>query len=187
MPLSKYFGGMDEGNYTVAINKIIDALNAVNALSAYASFSDNTALQAVVSTSSEQTITFDTVEESFGITLSNSSRIVLPSVGMYLLVFSALCTTGSNQVQSVDIWLKKNGNTVIPRSSTRVAIPAQGHYAPMTVSVLLEATAVGDYYELMMCGSRATDTGLATVAGSSNNPVRPAAPGIILTVNKISI
>ena len=39
MPLSKYFGGMDEGNYTVAINKIIDALNAVNAISAYASFS----------------------------------------------------------------------------------------------------------------------------------------------------
>ena len=188
MPLSKYSGGMDEGTYTVAINKIIDALNAASTtLSSYGSFSDNSVLQAIVSTSSEQAITFDTVEVSDGVTLANYSQITLPTVGLYLLVFSALCSTASNQVQSVDIWLRKNGDSIVPRSSTRVSIPAQGHYAPMTVSVIVEATAVGDYYELMMCGSLDTNTGLATVAGTSEGPDRPDAPAIIVTVNKISV
>lgn len=190
MTLSKYSGGMDEGTYTVATNKIIDALNDINLISSYASFSDNTALQQIISETSEQVITFDTVEASVGITLVNNSRITLPSVGSYLLVFSALGYTSSNQEQYIDIWLKKNGNTPVVRSSTRVTIPAQGHYTPMAVSIIVDATVIGDYYQLMMCGSSGggeNQTGIATLAGSASEPVRPAAPAIIVTINKISI
>jgi len=188
MPLSKYFGGMDEGNYTVAINKIIDALNSINTtLSSYASFSDNSALQAITSTSAEQAVTFDTVEASTGITLVNNSKITFPTTGSYLIVFSALCYTSANQANTVDLWLRKNGNSIVPRSSTRATIAAQGHYMPMTVSVIVDATTAGDYYQVMMCGSAATNTGIATIAASAASPERPAAPGIILTVNKISV
>ena len=187
MSLSKYFGGMDEGNYTIAINKIIDALNSINTLSSYISVSDNTALQAINNIALEQAITFDTVETNSGITLANNSKITLPAVGSYLIIFSALCYTSDNQAQDVDIWLRKNGDTIVPRSSTRATIPAQGHYMPMTVSSIISATAIGDYYELMMCGSSASDTGIATIAASGDNPERPVTPGIIVTVNKISI
>lgn len=147
--------------------------------------------QLVQSTTAGQAITFDTVELDGGVTLSNSSRMVLPNIGDYLLTFSAMLSTTHNQPQSVDIWVRKNGDSNLARSSTRQHV-AKNSYAVMTVTMFLTATAQNDYFELMMCASSAidtagvADTGIATIAASASNPTRPAAPSIIVTVNKIT-
>lgn len=153
-------------------------------------FSDSTT-QLVQSTTTAQAITLDTVELADGVTLSNNSRIVLPIVGDYLLNFSAMLTTNSNQPQSVDIWLRKNGTGAVSHSNTRQHV-AKNTYAVLTVPLFITATAQNDYFELMMCASSAintggvADTGLASIAASAANPVRPEAPSIIVTVNKIT-
>lgn len=153
-------------------------------------FSDSNT-QLVQSTTVGQAITMDTVELNGGVTLSNGSRIVLPLVGDYLLAFSAMLTTTSNQPQSVDIWLRKNGAGALDRSSTRQHV-AKNTYAVLTVPFIVTAASQNDYFELMMCASRAVntggvaDTGLAAIAGSASNPLRPAAPSILVTVNKIT-
>lgn len=154
------------------------------------SFSDSNT-QLVQSTTAGQAITLDTVEVTDGVTLSNGSRIVLPIVGDYLLTFSAMLVTNSNQPQSVDIWLRKNGTGAEVRSSTHMHV-AKNNTNVMTVSFIITATAQNDYFQLMMCASSAidtagvADTGIAAVAGSAANPLRPAAPSILVTVNKIT-
>lgn len=153
-------------------------------------FSDST-IQLVQSTTTAQAITMDTVELAGGVTLSNNSRLVLPIVGDYLLNFSAMLTTNSNQPQSVDIWLRKNGTGAVSHTNTRQHV-AKNTYAVLTVPLIVTATAQNDYFELMMCASSAidtggiADTGLAAIAASASNPVRPEAPSIIVTVNKIT-
>ena len=54
-----------------------------------------------------------------------------------------------------------------------------------TANFIFDATAAGDYFEFMMCGS-ATTCGLVTIASSASNPARPAAPAIIVTAFKNS-
>lgn len=148
------------------------------------SFSDaNT--QYVQSITAGQAITMDTVELTDGVTLENNSEITLPNIGDYLLTFSAMVITTNNQPQSVDIWLRKNGSGSIARSNTRQHV-AKNSYNIMAVPFLVTATAQNDYFELMMCGSSALDTGIGSIAASASNPVRPAAPSIIVTVNKIT-
>lgn len=153
-------------------------------------FSDST-VQYVQSTITAQVITYDTVELAGGVTLANNSRITLPIIGDYLLNFSAMLTTVSNQPQSVDIWLRKNGTGAVSHTNTRQHV-AKNTYAVLTVPLIITATAQNDYFELMMCASSAintggvADTGIASIAASAANPVRPEAPSIIVTVNKIT-
>lgn len=155
------------------------------------SFSDAGTTQFVQSTTTAQAITMDTVELADGVTLASGSRITLPVVGDYLLTFSAMLATTHNQPQSVDIWLRKNGSGAVVRTSTRQQV-AKNSYNVMAVPFIITATAQNDYFELMMCASSAidtsgvADTGLAAIAASASNPVRPAAPSIIVTVNKIT-
>lgn len=147
------------------------------------SFSDSN-VQAVASITAGQPITMDTSELADGVTLADSSKITLPLVGDYLLTFSAMLYTDNNQPQHVDIWLRKNGTGAVARTNTRQNV-AKNNIAVMAVPFLLTATVQDDYYELMMCAS-STDSGIAPIAASAINPVRPAAPSIIVTVNKIT-
>lgn len=154
-------------------------------------FSDSNTTQFVQSTTTAQAITMDTVELADGVTLASNTQITLPIIGDYLLTFSAMLATTHNQPQSVDIWLRKNGTGAVARSNTRQQV-AKNSYNVMAVPFIITATAQNDYYELMMCASSAidtsgvADTGLAAIAASASNPVRPAAPSIIVTVNKIT-
>lgn len=118
---------------------------------------------------------------------SPSTQIILPSIGDYRLTFSAMCYTESNGEETIDIWLRKNGTTNVPNSSTRVDIPKQGAFAVMAASFVVSSTASTDYYELMMCGSSNADsTGIAVTAASVADPVRPVAPSMVVAISKIS-
>lgn len=148
-------------------------------------FSDSNT-QLVASATAGQAITMDTVELADGVTLASGLRITLPLIGDYLLTFSAMLVTNSNQPQSVDIWLRKNGSGAVARSNTRMVV-AKNATNVMAVPFIITATAQNDYYELMMCASSVdADTGIGSIAASASNPVRPAAPSIIVTVNKIT-
>ena len=154
------------------------------------SFSDSST-QLVQYTTAGQVITMDTVELADGVTLASNSRITLPLIGDYLLTFSAMLITNSNQPQGVDIWLRKNGSGAVARSSTHMHV-AKNSTNVMAVPFIISATAQNDYFQLMMCASSGidtagvADTGIAAIAASAANPVRPAAPSIIVTVNKIT-
>ena len=149
--------------------------------------SDNTASVTVASTTAEQVITFDTVEDQAGITLVSNSRLTLPSIGDYLVTYSLIGTkTGgaAGSTATLDVWIRKNGTTPVTRSSTRITC-VRGNDTVSAASFIFDTTAAGDYFEFMMCGS-GTDVGYLTVAASGATPVRPAAPGIVATINKIS-
>ena len=145
--------------------------------------SDNTATVAVASTTAGQALTFDTVEVSKGVTLVSNSRITCPSTGDYLVTFSAQGTKGTGGTGYIDIWVAKNGTNVL-RSNTRFTV-TNGTYQICSAAFIFEATTAGDYFELIMCGDT-TASQLASVALSAANPVRPASPNIIVTINKIS-
>lgn len=153
-------------------------------------FSD-TGTQLVQSTTAGQVITLNTAELSEGVSLVDNSKLTLPIIGDYLLTFSAMVITNHNQPQSVDIWLRKNGSGAVARSNSRQRIDKNSYHI-MTVPIIVTASAQNDYYQLMMCASSAVDTsgvadtGIGAIAASASNPTRPAAPSIIVTVNKIT-
>ena len=150
----------------------------------HAMFSDDTATQTVANTSVGQVITFNRTEDSSGVTLANSSQIVCPSHGDYLVSYSAVCTKTGGGTGTLDIWVRKNGTTNITRSNTRTTVNS-GTDVISSAAFIFDTTTPADYFELMMCGS-ATTVGIVSVAESVANPVRPGCPSIIVSIVKVS-
>lgn len=153
----------------------------------HATFSSS-ATQSVANAANAQAITYNTVLDAQGITLSSSSRIILPQVGTYCLTFSAIGhNSGSANAKWLNIFLKKNGNTV-DNSSTIVGTAKD---APTTVVATFDVicSTAGDYYELWMAGEDTGSQILATAAQAAvplTSPAMPACPSIIVAVWQIS-
>jgi hypothetical protein len=89
-------------------------------LGLYANLIDTTD-QAIASTASAQAVTLNTVLDSRGITVVDSSKITFELSGVYKILVSLQITNSSNTLSEVDIFFKKNG-TIIANSNTRIDI-----------------------------------------------------------------
>jgi hypothetical protein len=137
-------------------------------------------------------ITYDASDFLDGVTLSSSSRLTVPSAGVYVVSFSIQFKNTTNAVQDIDIWLRKNG-TDIPDTNSRFSIAARkGSGSPShliaTTPIMVELAA-DDYVQVMW---HVTDVGVsiehfpAVTYSAGVTPAHPATPSAIVQVEFIS-
>lgn len=154
--------------------------NLLTADQPYASVTSNIT-QVVTSTTTATVLTFEINEILSSIThstLTNTSRIIIQSVGTYFLDFSAQLSGGA---ASLDIWLRKNGVDV-PMSNTRSALQNSSDYRIIQETFIVSAVA-NDYFELVLSSTN-TSAGVTAIAAGTS-PTRPISPSINLKIWKL--
>lgn len=140
--------------------------------------------QIIANTTLAYPITFNSNDQLKEIAHSetvDNSQITVEHAGMYLITFSAIAKS-SLPNKSLDIWLAVDGVN-IDNTNTLSRFVGSANERVITITFLHRFT-VGQYFQLIM---HSDDTGtslIATAAGT--DPVRPASPSIILTINKIA-
>jgi hypothetical protein len=129
-----------------------------------------------------QSITFNTTELSYGVTLSNNTRLNVTNAGIYNIQFSAQVdrVTGSG-TDEIYIWLKKNGVNVA--NSAGVETISGAAAAAKTIAAwnyVVDAVA-NDYFELVW---QSTDTNIHLTAVTASGNI-PAIPSIIATLTQV--
>lgn len=129
---------------------------------------------------------FDTVLESYGITVEDNVRVVFSESGLYNIQFSAQLLNSDSQAHDVSIWLARDG-VAEPDSCTDITVPSKhGSYNGAAVAAwnFYYRAQKNEYFRLLWSAPSA----LVYIAGlpARTAPVRPVTPSIILTVNKVS-
>jgi hypothetical protein len=129
---------------------------------------------------------FDTVIESYGITIEDNVRVVFSESGLYNIQFSAQLLNSDSQEHDVSIWLARDG-VAEPDSCTDITVPKKhGSYNGAAVAAwnFYYRAEKNEYFRLIWSAPSA----LVYIAGlpARTAPVRPVTPSIILTVNKVS-
>ena len=144
--------------------------------------------QSSAGTTSENLITYSSLEEGNGVTFEGS-KIRFSTAGYYLITFTLQVTNQTNAVKEFEVWLKDTG-TNIASSNTRFDIPARksvsiwGHAVPAITSIFAVHDPETEYLELAWW-SESTDVYLENYT-TGTSPTRPAIPSVILTANFIS-
>jgi hypothetical protein len=137
-------------------------------------------------------VTYDQSDFLDGVTLSSGSRLTVPDAGVYVVSFSIQFKNTTNDIQDIDIWLRKNG-TDIPDTNSRFSIPARkGSGNPshlIAVTPVMVELAANDYIQIMW---HVTNTGVSieqypAVAYSAGvTPAIPATPSVLVQVEFMS-
>lgn len=156
---------------------------AGGALGYYGAFSDYT--DQLITANTAQAMTFNTTDESNGVSIVSGSRISFANAGTYNVQWSGQFECSSNQDQDVSVWLRKNGVDVVG-STGLVAVPAAhggipGHTLP-SWNFVFTVTA-GDYYEFYWSSTSSTVSLQTYSAGTV--PTRPSTASLVLTVTQV--
>lgn len=157
----------------------------------YGQFTSNTD-QTAAAVDVAYALTYDVSDFLDGITLSSGSRLTVPDAGIYCVNYSIQFKNTTNDVQDIDIWLRKNGAD-IPDTNSRFSIPARKSAG--SASHLIAATpimvelALGDYIQIMW---HVTNIGVsieqfpAVTAVPGTTPALPATPAAFVQVEFVS-
>lgn len=152
----------------------------------YGAFQDSTD-QTAGSTTTAYAVTFDTIDYSNGVTLSNGSRINVKNAGVYNIQFSIQIKNTTNDSQHFDLWFRKNGTNIDKSNSKFGLAPRRSSGDPShTIAAMnyFVDMAANDYVELMWA---VTDTGVGIEQyPADTSPTRPATPSAIVTVNYVN-
>jgi hypothetical protein len=137
-------------------------------------------------------ITYDQSDFLDGVTLSSGSRLTVPTEGVYTVTYSLQFKNTTNDVQDIDIWLRKNG-TDIPDTNSRFSISARkssGNPSHLIVTTpIMVELAANDYIQIMW---HVTNTGVnlehfpAVAYSAGVTPAIPATPSAIVQVEFMS-
>lgn len=133
-------------------------------------------------TANANPMTFDSSDTfNTGITVANNSHIVIANPGIYNIQFSAQLAKTDSGLDTISIWLAKNGTNVADSCSD---VELDGNAARLVAAwnFLVETTVPNTYYELYWSSSDVDAYLLAQ--GARINPTRPAIPSVILTVTQ---
>lgn len=146
----------------------------------YGAFS-STVTQAVTGANQATAITYNNAEITNQITYSGS-RITVQNTGIYEIGYSLQIevTSGASLVD-VDIWLKKNGTSIV-RTDSIIGLQSNSGKQLPYVSIIDSANA-NDYYEVLFASTSANTQVTAVVA----NSIHPAAPSIITNIKQIGV
>jgi hypothetical protein len=116
----------------------------------------------------------------------------VPTEGVYAVTFSIQFRNTTNDVQDVDIWLRKNGADVADTNSRFSLSPRKGSGNPShliaTTTIMVELAA-NDYVQLMWHVT-STDVNIeyfpAVTAVPGTTPAHPATPSAIVQVEFVS-
>lgn len=137
-------------------------------------------------------ITYDASDFTGGVTLSSGSRLTVPAAGVYNVTYSLQFKNATNDVQDIDIWLRKNG-TDIPDTNSRFSIsPRKSSGNPshlITTTSVMAELAANNYVEVMF---HVTSTSVslehfpAVTYSAGVSPAHPATPSAIVQVEFMS-
>jgi hypothetical protein len=138
----------------------------------FISLTDNTAATAIPSGTALMA-TYDTVEDSNGITLVSNSEITVPYDGVYEFFFSPQLELVTGTSDDITIWVMKNGANVA-RSASRVQLGNNNSllYPAISFTIRLDAN---DYIEWALTAS-GTNAQISTITAVTPYP---QIPGII--------
>lgn len=136
---------------------------------------NSTTTNPIAITYSERTIGTINVNGSFP-----NSEIVIPTKGVFRVLFSAQCDSSSG-THSLDIFPVVNG-TSVSKTNTRIRLNATTE-ACLVVEYILSFNA-NDKLQLFMIGSN-TNARLIAITGGGGTPVVPDIPSIIVNVTRI--
>jgi len=129
---------------------------------------------------------FDTIVENFGINIENLTHIKFGESGLFNIQFSAQLYNTDSQLHDVSIWIARDG-TNEPDSCTDLTVPSKhGQFNGAAVAAwnFYYRAKKGEYCRILW-SSPSTAVYIANIPARTN-PVRPATPAIILTVNKVA-
>jgi len=144
--------------------------------------------QSSAGTTSENLITYSSLEESNGVTFEGS-KILFSTAGYYLINFTLQVANHDTSIKEFEVWLKDTG-TNIASSNTRFDVPARksvsiwGHAVPAITSIFAVHDPETEYLEVAWW-SESIDVYLENYAAGTS-PTRPAIPSVVLTANFIS-
>jgi hypothetical protein len=147
----------------------------------YASFLSNTTQNATVTnpvaiTYSERTIGSINVNGTYP-----NSTIVIPTTGVYRVLFSAQCDSSAG-THYLEIFPVVNG-TSVPDSNTRIRLSAAVESC-LTVEYFLSFNA-NDELQLFMVGDN-TNARIIAITGGTGTPTIPNTPSVIVTIMQIA-
>ena len=124
---------------------------------------------------------FRTPDISRGISVVSDSRITMAKAGIYNIQFSAQFDKNDSGDDTVQIWLRKNGNN-IANSNTEMTLVGNNGKHVAAWNFVVQASA-GDYYEIAW---HSADTAVfIKYIVAASTPTRPAIPSVILTVTQV--
>lgn len=149
--------------------------------------------QTAASVANAYAITYDVEDYPDGISIASSSHIVFDQPGIYNVAYSIQLKNTNNDLETVDIWLRKDG-TDVANTNTRFAIPARKStgdpsYLVAVTPIMVDITAANQYIQIMW---RVSNTAVtieqlpAVTASPGVTPAIPATPSVIVGVTFIS-
>lgn len=191
--LETYFSQLDSNTPNYAQSYTADFFygSGVHLTFPYGQFQSQTD-QTAAAIDQAYAVTYDQSDFLDGITLSSGSRLTVPYEGIYNVIYSLQFKNTTNDVQDIDIWLRRNG-TDVPNTNSRFSISARkstGNPSHLIVTTpIMVELAANDYIQLMW---HVTDTSVSlehfpAVAYSAGvTPTIPATPSAIVQVEFMS-
>lgn len=176
------YGVQSGDSVKISTNQLKTFTNAAS-IPPRGTFARNTT-QNLANPANAEAITYDTSIDNVSITVVDNSKITVQNTGTFVLTFSAIGhNSGSSSAKWLNIFLKKNGNTV-DDSSTIVAV-SKDNPTTVVASFVVVATNPTDYWELFLAGQDTNCEILATPAQAAVpgvSPAMPASPSIIVAM-----
>jgi len=124
---------------------------------------------------------FRTTDISRDISIASDSRITMAKAGIYNIQFSAQLDKADSGDDTVQIWLRKNGDNVT-NSNTELTLIGNAGKHVAAWNFVVQASA-GDYFEIAW---HSADTAVfINYIAAASTPTRPAIPSVILTVTQV--
>ena len=124
---------------------------------------------------------------SNGVTVASETDITFAIGGVYNIQFSVQLLNASNANDNAALWFAQNGTNIVDSSSIATTIKKDGSIVGASIVAANIYVSVNPGDVVRMYWSTTTGNSiLVTYPLSSANPVRPASPAVILTVNQVS-
>lgn len=142
--------------------------------------------QSAASTTVGYPITYSSIVESNGVSISSGSRITLEHTGTYLFQFSGQFANSSSQDHDVNFWVRKNG-VDLANTNSFLSIPAKhgatnGHALSQIAYAITVAD--NDYIEFVW-STDSTDVTLEHIPAAVSGPAHPVTPSVIVSVTQL--
>ena len=191
--LETYFSQMDSNtpNHAQAYTADFFYGSGVHLSFPFGQFSSNTD-QVAAAIDVAYALTYDQSDFIDGVTLSSGSRLTVPTEGIYNFTYSIQFKSDSNNIEDIDIWLRKNG-TDVPNTNSRFSIPTRksvGNPSHLIATTpIMVQLAANDYVQIMW---HVTNTAVsieqypAVTAVPGTTPAHPATPSAFVQVEFVS-
>jgi len=153
----------------------------------------STADQSAAAIDQAYAVTYTGTDFAVDISITSSSRITFAHAGKYIISYSIQFQSTSNDLETIDVWLRQNG-TDVAGSNTRFAIPARKSagepaYLVAVTPIIVDVVASNDYAQIMfrVSNTAVTIEHLPSVAYSAGvTPAIPSTPSVIVGVQFLS-